>query len=130
MLKKPSFWVIVTIILLCAAVYARYAHAQGGQELSYPEFAPMHDVNDPNHWYPSECCNLRDCFPLEAGDVEEKDGGYYINSTGEHFNYTDARASGDNKFHRCSSAGNKKAMTLPAAGNRKKGCFFAPKGGM
>ena len=30
-----------------------------------------HDVNDPNHWYPIECCSGLDCAPVDSAQFTQ-----------------------------------------------------------
>lgn len=39
--------------------------------LYYPLFAKAqpHDVHDPAHWYPIECCHAMDCAPVDSAAI-------------------------------------------------------------
>lgn len=95
----------------------------------HDEHTIPHNPLDSKHWYPTECCNLTDCFPLEEGDVIERDGGFYIQSTKEHFKYNETRPSGDNRFHRCDYQRQSGTNTIRRLGSNTKPCFFVPTGG-
>ena len=48
----------------CAALVLGFAMvAAAAQEL--PQSHRMHDLNDPNHWYPVSCCSQQDCDEAE-----------------------------------------------------------------
>lgn len=103
-----------------------------------PNGNEMLHLNDPNHWYPIDCCSMKDCFPLDDDDVVEENGGFTIKSTGEHVPYAKVRPSGDDKYHRCAYPNyTKMDGTGGWGGTRKlnkavtdKACFFAPPGGI
>ena len=55
-------------------------------------------------WYDQDCCNNRDCREAHPDEVVERDGGYWIESSQEHFAYDNPRVrpmSPDGKYHVC-----------------------------
>lgn len=42
------------------------------------EHPHLHDLNDPDHWYDTYCCNRRDCAPIPAEAVEATDDGWIV----------------------------------------------------
>lgn len=54
-------------------------------------------------WYPSECCDERDCRPLEPHEVEAVPGGFSV--LGRFVSFGEAeqirRRSPDGRFHGC-----------------------------
>jgi hypothetical protein len=66
--------------------------------------------------YPFDCCSGQDCAPIDQSRVEEQQGGYLIDH--KHFvRRTDARWSGDGRFHAC----------FPNPNSLR--CFFRPPNG-
>jgi len=44
--------------------------------LTRPAGAQPHDMTDPGHWYPIECCNALDCAPVDqVGHLASENGG-------------------------------------------------------
>jgi hypothetical protein len=54
-------------------------------------------------WYPTECCDELDCYPLRSGTVRFTVDGWHILQTGEVIPPDDSRIrfSPDRRFHRC-----------------------------
>ncbi|MCB1422789.1 MAG: hypothetical protein KDJ69_10050 [Nitratireductor sp.] len=42
----------------------------GGKALGQTAEPHLHDLTDPRHFYPVECCSRSDCRPLAASEVE------------------------------------------------------------
>jgi hypothetical protein len=57
------------VILLAFGIWAQIPQAQ----TLYPGGPGMTNHNGPKHWYPSWCCDLRDCAPAELGTVQRID---------------------------------------------------------
>lgn len=51
----------------------------------------LHDLQDPSHFYSSECCNRRDCAPAAPGEVFIYKNGYYVSAAKELIPFGDAR---------------------------------------
>ena len=77
-------------------------------------------------WYPVECCNQRDCYPISNDEVALVPGGYKLKATGEVFTTRpvagskQVKWSPDGGYHRCSFNGDRKAQSSI--------CLFAPPG--
>lgn len=84
--------------------------------------ASAHDA--PSGWtYPIECCDDRDCEPIDTADVTVGDGFYIWRHHRIAFNSPSVRNSPDSLFHGCEAGhwgdeGGKKILT----------CFFVPLG--
>ena len=107
------------LLLLLAAVICLYAgHAFG------------------HSFYPSNCCSGKDCKPLPAGAVIEKDGGYLVVETNEWYGPNEVRNSPDGEYHRCSYSFNPDSAlkadksTISSwtdmSGERKRPCLWVP----
>jgi hypothetical protein len=73
MLMKRGFWIAVGASLAWLAV-ASIVDA-GAQ--------PLHDANDPDHWYPGWCCNLKDCRISDPGEIRWTPQGWLDTRTGQ-----------------------------------------------
>jgi len=83
---------------------------------------PASAHNAPSGWsYSAACCDSKDCHPAAPGEVETRQGGYFIPATREMIPFSDRRVkpSGDGTLHRCSYSG------FPAAGTI---CLYVPAG--
>ena len=63
----------------------------------------------PMGWaYGFECCSMKDCKDMPAGEITSTPQGWRVNSTEEVIPYNDKRIkkSQDENFHRCAIAGN------------------------
>ena len=83
-----------------------------------------------HEWYPLTCCSSRDCFPIEATDLEPVSGGYRIRATGEVIPWDQVRVTpeeGGDHFHRCSWGGDPDGRTIGLG--LGKACFWAPQAG-
>lgn len=90
--------------------------------------ADHHDPKDPAHWYPLECCSLRDCdvvtkieYVPEGRLVTSKYGTVLVP-----VNYDKTRASKDENFHVCMRDDIDEYSTN--SGDKQLLCFFAPAG--
>ena len=85
--------------------------------LSVPPLPAMaHDA--PSGWhYPVSCCSGRDCYEIDASELQEVMGAYKILATGQFFGFNRVKVSPDGHYHRCSYNGNRAATTF---------CLFVP----
>lgn len=76
-------------------------------------------------WYDAICCDDQDCRPAAPGEVVERDGGYLIRATGEHFPYKAARVSQDSDFHVCqfTTSSGAFSQSVPVVKTR---CLYVP----
>jgi hypothetical protein len=112
--------VIAIIYLSKEALSQQYVPAD-------PWVGQTHDKDDPNHWYPSGCCNESDCFILPEGAVEEVQGGWHVKwvspnagAIDEIVPYKEGQGQGkDGSYHGCwyRGSGDNKAY---------RRCFFFP----
>lgn len=89
------------------------------QELPYAH--PMHDLNDPNHWYPVSCCSQQDCD--EAEIVRDTPEGRWVRQKklGKEAlvpNDMEKQPSKDGKYHVC-------IISDPETGTWVR-CWFEP----
>lgn len=61
------------------------------------------------------CCGERDCFEIDARDIQETPQGFYIKTIKEFVPHSEATPSPDGRYWRCAWSG-------------KRRCFFAPPG--
>ena len=118
---------------LLAALAALSPHAT-------PAFSqPMHDANDPAHWYDPECCSLLDCAPVQDVNVQMVPGGYQVDiRPGQHpmagvgvsefvpFDDRRVRFSQDQDYHACVISG---AAFMDSAGTPASDrllCLYVP----
>jgi hypothetical protein len=73
-------------------------------------------IHKAHSWYPSDCCNEKDCRPIAADQVRETPSGYQL-WDGREIPYPKARQSPDGEFHLCESL---QGAIL---------CFYSNKGG-
>lgn len=66
-------------------------------------------------WYPNECCNGIDCYPIEDNRVKITPEGFVVDGHTA-IPYDKARVSQDEHYHMCGT------MFWPPR------CFFAPRG--
>ena len=68
--------------------------------LLLPNAAGAHD------WYPSDCCNQKDCRPVEEGVVVDQPGGVMVKGFGFVFRSDPRlRVSPNGEDHVCSASG-------------------------
>lgn len=99
---------------LLFAIAFLWAGAAWGHEAVASKKMPM-------GWqYGMECCSVRDCTDVPAGEIVSTPEGWRVNSTGEVIAYNDKRIkrSRDENFHRCAAAGD---MTL-----KRSICIYVP----
>jgi hypothetical protein len=78
-----------------------------------------------HEWYPAECCQSMDCYPISASEVESlPNGDWRVKETGETFSAPHSnsplkhiRYSPDGGFHRCSFNADRKSSSI---------CLFVP----
>jgi hypothetical protein len=70
-------------------------------------------------WYPQECCNGRDCGPIDSSRVQVTETGYIVDGMWK-YDFKAARLSEDNHYHLCQAT-----TGMPLA---PPYCFFAPRG--
>lgn len=99
---RALWWLLAAVIGVVA--YAKFVAAQ--------EFH-RHPKPGETHWYSRICCDLRDCYPTEVGEIEPVAEGFYIRANGETFtNRKRMFPSQDGKWHRCSLGGDPKRKTI------------------
>lgn len=85
-------------------------------------------------WYDRECCSDRDCRPANPGEVIEKDGGYWIESSKEHLKYDNPKVrhtSQDNQFHLCQWQDQRQiSRNYHIPGSTLTRCLYVPNVGM
>lgn len=83
-------------------------------------------------WYEGFCCDDRDCRPARSGEVVERGGGYWVQSSQQHFKYDDtARVrylAPDGQYHVCQymTSGGDFGTGTPVLVTR---CLYVPPGG-
>lgn len=82
----------------------------------------LHDPQHPDHWYDLDCCDLRDCRPIDESEVRITPEGYvWTNETGSYVfphDSTSLRWSRDGQYHGCEikSTGRKLCLYRPPFG--------------
>lgn len=94
--------------------------------------AVSHKLARAHEWYEPYCCDERDCRPAEVGEVVERDGGYYVTSSDQHFAYDDnavRHMAPDGRFHVCQflSSSGYFSQSPPETVTR---CLYVPPAGM
>lgn len=78
-------------------------------------------------WYPANCCNDQDCYPMGEGEREPKPRytlqGWRLHD-GRVVSFIDARTSPDGRFHVCRIGGVPTQPIVHPTG--EKPCFYAP----
>lgn len=114
--RALAITIVVILSVLAALYWPLFAKAQG------------HDVNDPSHWYPMECCHAMDCAPVTSAAVSTPiEGGGMPNMvvTSKHgtvlvpHNFK-RRDSKDGRMHVC--------MRPSEGGEMRLICIFDPPG--
>lgn len=92
-----------------------------------------------HEWYPSSCCNDRDCRPVAVENVLVSDGEYIVLLGGQKIYFADANPSPDGDYHICTRQGrdDTEIVNLTQSWPKYKDgvmptssiCFWAP-GGM
>ena len=122
--------------LVCAGFLLLMTMAAGAQP---------HDLQDPNHWYDRDCCDTRDCVPVDK--TEFKPNGVTVFHTkkfgkvtvrpdkwGELARANRLRPSKDSGFHVCvvtfygDGMGEGDEMGI-GSGEKYVRCIYAPGGG-
>lgn len=76
-----------------------------------------------HEWYSNDCCNDRDCSPIDADLVVPMVDGWHVLSTGEVVPFGDRRvrmtpAEADTPYHRCVRAdGTTRCLYVPDFGS-------------
>lgn len=80
-----------------------------------------------HEWYPPNCCDDRDCYPMGQGEREPRPRatpqGWRLHD-GRVIAFIDARASPDGRFHVCRVGGKPTQPVVHPTG--EKPCFYAP----
>lgn len=84
--------------------------------LYYVSNAPAHS------WYDAECCNDKDCEPMEA-DYLPVENGQYLLPNGERVAINNVRPSLDGRYHWC------RIQTLIRP-QHKLACLYVPSNGV
>ena len=72
----------------------------------------------PSGWqYPISCCSGKDCYEIDASELQKVMGAYKILATGQFFGFNRVRFSPDGHYHRCSYNGDRATTTF---------CLFVP----
>lgn len=129
------FWPIFIISAVAIVISLLVVGQSGSQDFEGMPFPQMpHDMSDPNHWYPSECCSMRDCYPLDPSEYKEEKGGFSILPSKEFIPDNETRISKDGRVHRCSIGADRSGPTIghkehgPFSGSSYLGgaCLFIP----
>lgn len=56
-------------------------------------------------WYPTECCNNRDCKPVDCDTLIERPDGSVIDADGRIYSNKDVKVSKDLECHTCVAYG-------------------------
>lgn len=119
------FVVILLAVIILVVVIIGISYTQPAIADDYKQDMPHMHMS--GHWFPPECCSMRDCYKIDASDVQATPDGYVLKSTQETIPYSLARRSPDGYYYKCTSNADPMAPVIHPMGRSM--CFFPPEQG-